>query len=51
MKLITFANLANIDTLLNNKDLDHFDKVYSDGFLLTMLVNIFQKKKDNPQEL
>ena len=45
MKLITFANLANIDTLLNNKDLDHFDKVYSDGFLLTMLVNIFQKKK------
>lgn len=45
MRLITFANLANIDLLINMKEIEHFDEVHSDGFLLTLLINLLSKKK------
>jgi len=45
MELITFANFANVDYLINLEEIHLFDRVYSDGLLLTGILNFFSNNK------
>jgi len=44
VKITTFVNLANLEKICTSKVYDKFDKIHSDGTLLTNIINILYRK-------